>query len=412
MAMSSAHEPESSKLFGSKINHRQAVIELLLEHGAMSRVDIARLTRFSKPTVSKVVAELMDEGIIREIGFGESTGGRKPMLLRLGGDGKLVVGAEIDSEECKTVLVDLDGRVLDTRYHAVAGAHSVPHMIDLIVRGVNALFADRDRQALLGCGVAVPGLVSIDGSQISYSSNLEWENVPLREQLEARLQIPVIMTNRGKAAALGTLWLRGRDKQDNLIYIYLGTGVGGGIILDHKLLSGASHTAGEIGHICVDPHGPLCKCGNYGCLETYVSGSAIAMRARAKIRDGMASSLLERSGAHNLETITTKLVAQAAQEGDPLSTEILNETAMYLGIAIANLVNLVNPQTVVLGGPVARWGGLLIEAVRREVYKRALVVPAQAAQIVPAEDDGLAVPVGASALVIRKAGELLAVPQP
>ncbi len=409
--MSFINEPESNKLFGSKINNRQAVIDLLLKHGAVSRVDIARLTHFSRPTVSAVIAELMEEGVIREVGFGESTGGRKPTLLRLGGEGKLVVGIEIDSDKCHIVLVDLDGRVLNVTDCTVPFDSTVDDVLNLIVQSVEDIFAGRPRRALLGCGVAVPGLVSTEGDRIIFSSHLGWENVPLTEQLEARLQTSIMMTNRGKAAALGTLWLRGRDKQDDLIYVYLGTGVGGGIILDRKVLSGASQTAGEIGHICVDPNGPLCKCGNYGCLETYVSGSAIAMRTRAKIRAGQPSLLQAWSSEHGLEALTTKMVAQAALEGDPLALEILNETAMYLGIALANAINLVNPQTVVLGGPVARWGGLLIDAVRHEVQKRALLVSAQTVQIVAAEDDGLAVPVGASALVIRSAGQLLAIPQ-
>lgn len=399
----------SGKSFGSKISQRQTIIDLLLANGELSRVDLAHLTRFSKPTVSSVVAELIAEGIIRETGHGDSTGGRPPMMLRLGSSRKLIAGVEIDSQLCQIALVDLDGRVLDSIELPVTSTE-IAAFTHLIHEGIAQLLARHDSSSLIGCGVAVPGLIDPGGERVSYAGTLNWSDVPLKGALEDALNVPTMITNRGNAAALGTMWLQGRDKLEDLIYIYLGTGVGGGIIIGRKLLLGATHGAGEVGHISVEPNGPLCRCGNYGCLETLVSGPAIEMRTRARIKEGFPTILTERVASSNLESLTTKMVAQAALQNDALALEILAETARYLGIAIANMINILNPQIIVLGGPVSRWGDLLIDAVRQEVRKRAFFVLSQDVQIVGAEDEGIAVALGAAALVIHAADDLFAIP--
>lgn len=396
----------SSRKSGLTANHR-LVIDLLLHQGAASRLELTRTTGLSKPTVSGLVADLLADGTIREIGPGSSTGGRRPMLLRLGGGGRAVVGIELDASLCRAVLVDLDGRVLSRADLAVTST-AVEDLCGLIEQGVAGLLSGREPALLLGCGIGVPGLIDTAGNTVTYADSLGWDSVELRQILEDRLGLAVRLTDRGKAAALGTLWLTGRETQDDLIYIYLGTGVGGGLILGNSLRLGASHSAGEIGHVTVLPDGPLCKCGNRGCLETLVSGPAIAMRCRAKIREGRATVLTDWLHLQNLEAISAKLVARAALEGDELALEVMHETAEYLGIAIANLVNLLNPQTVILGGPVSRWGGLLLPAVSRELAKRALPVAVQAVQLVTSETDDDAVAVGAAALILQEAGTYIA----
>jgi N-acetylglucosamine repressor len=368
---------------------------------------LAREMRVSKPTVSSVVADLMDEDVVREVGFGESTGGRKPMMLRLGGEAKLVVGVEIDSAECKLALVDLDGTVLRLLELPVTG-HRPSEIVELVAGGIGTLLDGRNARALLGCGVGVPGLMNTEGDTVIYANLPGWENVPLKELLSGQLGVPVTVTDRGKAAALGAFWIRGRERQEDLIYIYMGTGVGGGIILQGDLRLGINHTAGELGHTTVVPDGPLCKCGNRGCLETFVSGPAIEMRARAKIKAGLATSLARRAEGQGLEAITAKQVADAAQQGDELALEILQETAEYLAVVVANLINALNPQTVIIGGPVSRWHGLLVPAVKQAVARRALYVACKSVQGMPQEAEDRVVPMGAAALVIRDAGELLA----
>ncbi len=397
----------SSKVLGSRATDtHKIVIDLLVQRGAMSRLQLSQETGLSKPTISSVIAELIKNGIVREVGLGNSTGGRKPVLLRLGGEGSIVAGFELDSSMCHAIIVDLDGHILRQQELPVTTT-CVEALLALVEQGIKCLLSDRNPGALIGCGVAVPGLIDTFGDSVTYADSLGWDSIDLRCQLQNRLKLPVRMTDRGKAATLGTLWLRGRESQGDLAYIYLGTGVGGGLIMGNSLRLGASHTAGEIGHMTVLPDGPLCKCGNRGCLETLVSGPAIAMRARVKIRTGQETVLSAWILNQNLEAVTAKMVSQAAGQGDPLALEVLDETAMYLGIAIANVVNLINPQTIILGGPVSRWNGRLLPAVAKEVEKRALPVAVRAMRLVSSEEEDVTVPLGAAALILQEAGKFL-----
>jgi len=397
-----ARKPRSVSLSASY----RAVIDLLVAHGALSRADIARALRLSKPAVSSAVANLIARGAIQEVGVGESAGGRRPILLRLGGAGQVVAGVEIDPKFCRIALTDLDGQVLemheaplrDPREDAVA---------DLVADDLRAQLATRPDAMFLGCGIAVPGLRGADGDTVTYATTLAWDRVNLRPLLAARLQAPVVLVNRGKAAALGELWYRGRAPQADLIYIYLGTGVGGGILLNNAVHEGADRAAGEIGHMIVDPRGPLCKCGNHGCLETLISGPAVALRAQAAIKAGRATLLTQWLAGQSLDVLTAKMVADAALAGDPLALEILEQTAGYLGIAVANLVNLLNPQLVVLGGPASRWGNLLLEATQRAVQQRALDVPRRSVRIVLSQAGDVTVTLGAAAMILRQASQLL-----
>jgi glucokinase len=259
----------------------------------------------------------------------------------------------------------------------------------------------------LGCGIAVPGLISADGDTVTYATTLAWDRVNLRPLLAARLQTAVVLVDRGKAAALGELWYRGRATQADLIYIYLGTGVGDGLVFNNTVHEGADRAAGEIGHMIVDPRGPLCKCGNHGCLETLISGPAVAMRAQAAIKAGRATLLTHWLAGQSLDALTAKMVADAALAGDDLALEILEQTAGYLGIAVANLVNLLNPQLVVLGGPASRWGNLLLEATQRAVQQRALDVPRRSVRIVLSQAGDVTVTLGAAAMILRQASQLL-----
>ncbi|GAC1538587.1 MAG: ROK family transcriptional regulator [Herpetosiphon sp.] len=389
------------------MNTRHAIIDLLLSHGALSRVQIAHAAHLSKPTVATAVEQLITDGIVHEVGFGISTGGRKPVLVRIGGDGKVAVGIEIDSRLCKIALVNLGGSIVDQVNIAVTD-RSVESIIRLVAASVGRLFAGRDRKALVGCGVGIPGLIDAAQDSVNMAPSLGWTNVPLKALLEAALQVPVSLIDRGKAGALGEAWLWGRDRREDLIYIYLGNGVGGGIILGRSLHQGLNHTAGEIGHMIIDPRGPLCDCGNHGCLESFVSGPAIARQTRAYIRAGHLSILTDWNPGNNLEAITTKQIADAALAGDRLALKMLHETAIYVGIAIANLVNVLNPSVVVLGGPVSRWGTLLLDATREEVRKRALAIPFQSTNIMLSQSDSHVVPLGAAALVLHNPDALLA----
>jgi predicted NBD/HSP70 family sugar kinase len=390
---------------GGVVNSRRRIIDLLVARGALSRADLARETRLSKPTISAIVTELLADGIIVEIGPGASTGGRKPILLRLGGTSRLVAGVELDATTCRFLLATLDGKQLALL--EVAAPAELADLPDAITHGLDNLFMGWNRQALVGCGVAVAGLLDQTHDTVDFAARHNWRNVPLRALLAQRLGVPVLVTDRGKAAGLGELWSLGREKRDDLIYFYLGRGVAGAIVLGNEIHLGPSHTAGEIGHMVVNPDGPRCDCGRRGCLEALVSTSAILTQARA-LAAGQTGSLADQLRCAMGDDAALIAIGVAVGAGDTLAHMVMAYVARWLGLAIANLVNVLNPAVVVLGGPLAQWGAPLVAALNRELDQQALPVPRQAVRIVTSQAGGLAAPLGAAALVLQRVGELLA----
>lgn len=388
------------------ITPRRRVIELLLARGALSRTELARSMHLSKPTISATVTELIAEGVVQEVGVGASAVGRKPILLRLGGMGRLVVGVEIDVGVCRLMLVTLDGERLTLR-ELIADTGNVDVLLAALVDAVDALLLGRDRQALLGCGVAVPGVVNVAEETVDCMARLGWRDVPLQALLARQLGVPVVVTDRGKAAGLGELWYRGRENHDDLLYLFLGRGVAGAVVLGYTIHLGPTHTAGEFGHMVLDPAGPPCVCGRSGCLEAFVATGAMRARLRGALADGRASTVTVEDTERADGAMVTAIGA-AADHGDALACDLIAHAAYWLGIAVANLVNMLNPSLIVLGGPLAQWDRRLIAPIERALDAHALPVPRRVVRVVASEAKETAPSLGAAALMLQRAGELLA----
>jgi predicted NBD/HSP70 family sugar kinase len=393
------------------IDVRRRILTLLLMGEPLSRAELARRTRLNKPTISNVISRMLDEGIVREIGSGVSTGGRKPILLSIRDESRLAIGIEIDDDTCRMVLVDLRGGVL-ARTEVAPRSNGVGDTIDAIATGIDTLCSPDHRCLVLGCGVAIPGLVNPTDDTVDCHSGLGWNNVPLRSRLADRIGIPVLVTDRGKAAGLGEMWRLGKEQAHDLIYLYLGSGVAGAILLGDEIHWGVSNSAGEIGHMTVDPDGPRCACGNLGCLEALVSIPAILRRLDGERSFSLNQTLtdVDISGVPSHEAIA--LIGWRAASNDPLALRVVGETARWLGIAISGLINALNPAVIVLGGPTADWGEVLIEAVRREIGTRTLPLSRTAVQIVTGQARALAPQLGAAVLVLQGAADLMAAPTP
>jgi glucokinase len=225
--------------------------------------------------------------------------------------------------------------------------------------------------------------------------NLGWKDFPLRDRVTKRLGLPATLDNDANCATVGEWWLGAARGGKNVVGITIGTGIGGGLIIDGELYHGSSDVAGEIGHTTIDVNGRHCKCGNYGCLEAYASGPAIATRAReALVREDAASDLRTVVNGQ-LDRLTAAHVYEAAKKGDALANEIVRDTARYLGAGIATLLNVINPDVVVVAGGVTHAGEALFGPLRTEVRRRAFKPAVAACRIVPAELTGTAGIVGA-----------------
>lgn len=289
---------------------------------------------------------------------------------------------------------------------AIQGAEAV---VDRIARNIEVVIAETiaetgaKRSDFLGIGIGAPGPLDRASGVVLITPNLGWQNFPLRDEVVQRVGLPATLDNDANCATLGEWWLGAAKGASNVIGITIGTGIGGGIILNGQLFHGASDVAGELGHTTIDSTGRRCKCGNYGCLEAYASGPAIADRAREALAGAEASMLIEMVGGQ-LELITAQTVYDAALKDDALAREVVRDTARFLGAGIANMLNMLNPNVVVVMGGVTAAGDALMDPLRAEVRRRAFRPAVDACEIVLGTLPGTAGVVGAIATFKAGAG--------
>jgi glucokinase len=284
-----------------------------------------------------------------------------------------------------------------------ASEHGAEAVADRIVGLIEGVLLDTiaqtkaHREDFIGVGIGAPGPLDREEGIVIVAPNLGWRNFPLRDRIAKRLGLPATLDNDANCATVGEWWQGAAKGGRTVVGMTIGTGVGGGVIIDGKLHHGASDVAGEIGHTTIDLNGRHCKCGNYGCLEAYASGPAIATRAREVLVREETASLLPTMVEGRLEAITAETVYKAAQQGDAVANEIVRDTARYLGAGIANLLNIVNADVVVVAGGVTQAGDTLFMPMRAEVRRRAFRPAVDAARIVPGALPGTAGVVGAVA---------------
>ncbi|MBD3236285.1 MAG: ROK family protein [Candidatus Eisenbacteria bacterium] len=378
-----------------------AILRLIWQRKRMSRADIVREEGLSRSTVSEVVAELLPTGLITEVGTGQSSGGRRPIILEFRDDAAVILGIEMGAAHVGVALTDLRGRVLSwrTRSH---GVRSDPSGARKLIGELSELcLADASGgRPLVGIGIAVPSPVdpSKPDGGLSQVVLPAWQGRLGLGELGTRLRAPLMVDNDANLGALAEHWWGAGREVDNLAYIKLATGVGCGFVIGGEIYRGATGVAGEIGHLAVAPQGKPCLCGLRGCLVTIVSTRAVAERVKELLAGGAASVLA--GGSVTMEEFKT-----AALEGDALASQVVTEAAEVLGVAVAGLLNLMNPAMVVLGGDLAGLGELLLAPIRETVRKRTLVSQVTAARLIVSELGPQSIAVGAATLVLK---ELLA----
>ncbi|HET7564945.1 MAG TPA: ROK family protein [Gemmatimonadaceae bacterium] len=287
--------------------------------------------------------------------------------------------------------------------HAERGADAV---VDRIVAMIAEVMAEVSASCgatsrdFVGVGVGAPGPLDREHGVVVVAPNLGWHNFPLRDEIGARVRLPVTLDNDANCATMGEWWCGAAKGARNVVGLTIGTGIGGGVVLEGQLYHGSSDVAGEIGHTTIDANGRYCRCGNYGCLEAYASGPAIALRAREALERDLEpgeASILPTIVNGNLDQLTAATVYDAANRGDHVALEIVRDTARFLGTGIANLLNILNPDVVVIAGGVTQAGERLFEPLRAEVRRRAFRPAVEACRIVPGALPGTAGVVGAVA---------------
>lgn len=318
----------------------------------------------------------------------------------------VVVGVDLGGTNIVVGTVAADGARITglevRRTPATEGPETVVQRIGEMVDASLAKARDEwGELEILGIGMGSPGPIDTQSGVVRISPNLGWRDTPLRDMVATRLGLPTTLDNDASCAILGEWWQGAARGTSILIGLTVGTGIGGGIILDGEIFHGASDVAGEFGHMTIDSTGRRCKCGNYGCLEAYASGPAIAARAIEGIEVG-AETTLSRYVDGDLTRITAQIVYQAANDGDELALEVVRDTARFLGAGIASLVNIFNPELVVLCGGVTAAGERLFRPIRQEMMRRAFRPAAEACRIVPGTLSGTAGVFGAVAVFLRR----------
>lgn len=298
-----------------------------------------------------------------------------------------VVAIDLGGTKILAALVSAENKVAAREYQPTLAGGGQRAVIDRIFETIDRLLGKSGIKAsqLEAIGIAAAGAIDSAKGLVTSSPHLpDWRDVALKQIVARRYKVDAFIINDASAAALGEHRLGVGRGVGNLVYLTVSTGIGGGIIINGRLYLGSSGSAGELGHMTIDVNGRRDKCGNIGCLELLASGTAIAGEARRRLKEGQTSAL-KQIAAGGIESITAEDVAAAAQSGDLLSREVIHQAAHYLGVGMVNIVNIFNPDMIIVGGGVAKMGELLLEPARQVVLKRAFELPARAVRIVTAE---------------------------
>ncbi|MBL1084077.1 ROK family protein [Streptomyces actinomycinicus] len=359
--------------------NRYEVLRRIIAGNPTSRQELAAATGLSLATVATLVGELLDLRMITEVGFEDSEGGRPRGLVGVNPTGGALIGVDVAETYVHAELFDLALNVVARAEVDMEPGESRPEqVVGHVAAAVGAVAARAGVEAarVLGVGVSVPGQVDRDTGVAEYAPNWNWHDVPLLGLLAEHITHPLYLDNPLRACTVAELWFGAARGRGDAVVVNLGTGVGAGLALGGGLHRGVSNSAGEWGHTTLVLDGRLCHCGNHGCVETYVGAPGIMQN----LRELSPGSRLLHPGD---QTATIDALAHAVAEGDPVALKVVQETARYLGAGVADLINLLNPEVVVLSSWVAsRLGEPLLAEVRRAVTRHALRRPLAATEIV------------------------------
>ena len=322
----------------------------------------------------------------------------------------LALGIDLGGSKILTAVVNAQGQMFSRDHSATPAAEGQEAVIKSILKSVDraldqASIAASDLGAI---GLGAPGILSPETGIIFASPNLPgWRDVPLRDIIEKKLGKKTFVMNDANAAALGELYFGAGRGARNFICITIGTGIGGGIVIDGKIYTGAFGAAGEVGHMTIDNNGPLCKCGNTGCWETLASGTALLREAKHQIEEGASTSILDCAGG-DMGKVTPKIIHTAAKQGDNLARELITQTGYYLGVGLANLINIFNPELIVIGGGLSNIGDMLLVPAFKTAKVRAYREAYQAVRFVPTELGQNSGVFGAAAFALREMKKVIA----
>ena len=394
-----------SNLKEVKLLNRAVVFRTIREAGAISRAELARQIGLNPATLTHITRELLEQGLIEEAGFGESSGGRRSSLLRVRAEQGYIVAVYLSRHYIQGMITDLDLQEIHKQTITSSSlSHPIeitlPDLLDLIQTLISR--AGKPPENIIGIGICAPGpLDTRQGMLISPPNFPGWPRTPIRQIVADKTGLPVYLDNDANAAALAEKWFgMARDKQ-NFIFILIDDGVGSGIMINGDLYRGEHDVAGEIGHMTIDLNGPRCDCGNFGCLELYAVPRIAEELVCQAISQG-ADSIISRWTGECTDRVSFNLIAQAARENDPVAIQAFTHIADILAIGIVNIINTFDPEAIFLGGKYLQAGKLFTDLLQARVDQRTILRNSRPVPILASGMGADAPIIGAISLVLRE----------
>lgn len=364
--------------------NKHAVVDLIRFAGkGISRTDIAQEMGLTRASVTIIINDLIENGILLETESRSTRSGRPPVVLEINPRSGLVAAIDMGATHLSVALGDFSAHILDETEQSFRIADGPEPCLEVADRALKSILDKNGVNVadLSAIGLSVPGpVITETGMVMSPPIMPGWDRFPIRAQLERLWKVPLTLNNDANFGALGE-WVYGAGRgEKNLAFIKVGSGIGAGLIINQQIYGGTTGSAGEMGHLTIDENGPLCTCGNHGCLEAFAGGRAIEIQAQKLAASGKRTLLSD----SNVQNITVRDVADVARRGDLAAQEILNRSGTFIGIAVAGLINLINPSVVIIGGGVAEVGDLLTAPIRKVVRERSLRASEHAVKITTA----------------------------
>jgi glucokinase-like ROK family protein len=388
------------------LRHRNVsvVIEKVNIDGPITNREIVNNTGISFAKVNSITTKLGKMGIIVEVGKEDSGGGRPSSLFNLNPTYRFTIGCQLSHTRIHTIIGDLKGNILFEDRKSYDKSIGKEAVIELLLNSIETLINNSgiQKEKFLGVGVAIAGLFNPNNEiTLPFPHLVNWGHVSFKDIIAEKFDLPCFVSNVANAGALAELNYGVGKGKNSILYLNIGSGLGLGIIFDGKLYQGISGTAGEFGHISIDEHGPLCECGNYGCLEALASTRAVVKQAKKQIKQGVSTALLSMAN-DEIDKIDFNLICQAANNSDKLAYNLIDMMGQNIGEGIVTLVNLLNPERIILGGTIICASDLLINQISNIVQKRALEIPRRNMDIVFSKMGNYAGTIGSTIPIIER----------
>lgn len=366
--------------------NKSLILNKIRTNQPISRAQIAKDTKLTPPTVSNIVKELLEQEIVKESELGVSKGGRKPTMLQINSNRFYLIGVDVGPNTIDCLITDLSGNVLERSSNKLNGeltnVQFLTKLKDILHHIIQSI---TEQEKIIGIGIAMHGVVDVENGISLFAPNLKLNNIPIKEELEKEFDLVVKVENDARAMALGESWFGQHGNPFSMLVVNIGSGVGAGVVVNGKLYHGANDLAGEVGHMTIDINGEICDCGNKGCLQTFATGAAIVKRANQISNEPIKSG---------------EEVYKLAKNGIQEYITILEETGRIIGIGLTNLIHIINPELIVLGGGVTKSEKFLLNPIKEEIRNRGLTKNAMETKVVISSHGDDATLLGAISLVL------------